>query len=200
MLSVGLDVHERTTSICILDGSGNLVKEETVKGHPRRALERLRRLRKPFKVCFEASTNYGWMADELRRMTDRIFVAHPGRLRLIFKSRRKNDRLDARRLAKLLYLDEVPVVHVPSQERRAWRGLIEHRQRYFPGRPAGTTTSSTSRKSSPRDGLRTRNASRPGRTSASRSCPSRKRPWMTSREAKRSLKVSPASTTIRWGS
>ncbi len=129
MLTVGLDVHERTTSICILDGRGNVVKEQAVKGHPRRTLDTLRTLREPFKVCFEASTNYGWMADELRRMTDQIYVAHPGRLRLIFKSRRKNDRLDARRLAKLLYLDEVPVVHVPSPERRAWRGLIEHRQR-----------------------------------------------------------------------
>jgi len=56
-------------------------------------------------------------------------VAHPGHLRLIFRSKRKNDRVDAEKLAKLLYLDEVPPVYVPAAEVRAWRGLIEYRQR-----------------------------------------------------------------------
>ena len=129
MLSIGLDAHERTSSLCILDASGQVVKELTVKGHPRRAIDALRKLTEPFQICFEASTNYGWLYDELRAIAARVLVAHPGRLRLIFKSRRKNDRLDAARLAKLLFLDEVPTVHVPGLDVRAWRGLIEHRQR-----------------------------------------------------------------------
>ncbi len=129
MLSIGLDAHERTSSVCILDGSGRIVKEQTVRGHPRRMLEWLGGIKEPFQVCFEASTNYGWLCEQLQRRAARVLVAHPGRLRLIFKSRRKNDRIDAARLAKLLYLEEVPTVHVPSQQIRSWRGLIEYRQR-----------------------------------------------------------------------
>jgi len=56
-----------------------------------------------------------------------VIVAHPGQLRLIFKSKRKNDRADARKLATLLFLDQVPVVHVPDVDVRAWRQLIEFR-------------------------------------------------------------------------
>jgi transposase len=48
---------------------------------------------------------------------------------LIFRSKRKNDRVDAERLAKLLYLDEVPAAYVPSVETRRWRETIEYRQR-----------------------------------------------------------------------
>lgn len=129
MLTIGLDAHERTSSICILDSAGRIVKEQRVNGHPRRMLEWLDEVQEPFQVCFEASTNYGWLCEELRRRADRVLVAHPGRLRLIFKSRKKNDRIDAARLAKLLYLDEIPTVHVPSEQMRSWRGLIEHRQR-----------------------------------------------------------------------
>ena len=129
MLSVGLDVHERTSSLCILGGSGQRVKEQTIKGHPSRVVEHLRQLDEPFRICFEASTNYGWLYDQLAGLASQVLVAHPGRLRLIFKSRRKNDRQDAARLAKLLYLDEVPEVHVPDIDVRSWRGLIEHRQR-----------------------------------------------------------------------
>ena len=51
--------------------------------------------------------------DELARIARRVVVAHPGHLRLIFRSKRKNDRVDARKLATLLFLDQVPRVHVP---------------------------------------------------------------------------------------
>jgi transposase len=44
-----------------------------------------------------------------------------------FQSKNKNDRNDAQRLAKLLYLGETPTVHVPSLEVRTWRELINCR-------------------------------------------------------------------------
>ena len=58
-----------------------------------------------------------------------VTVAHPGRLRLIFRSRDKNDRKGAERLAKLLDLGEPPAVHVPAGEVRTWRELITCRGR-----------------------------------------------------------------------
>ena len=60
-------------------------------------------------------------------MTGRVVVAHPSQLRLIFRSKRKNDRADAEKLAKLLYL--VSPIHVPSSEIRSWRRMIGHRQK-----------------------------------------------------------------------
>jgi len=43
------------------------------------------------------------------------------------RSKSKNDRNDAERLAKLLYLGETPTVHVPSLDVRTWRELINCR-------------------------------------------------------------------------
>src|SRR5262249_56907196 len=45
------------------------------------------------------------------------------------RSKDKNDRKDAERLAKLLYLGEAPAVHVPSGDVRTWRELITCRAR-----------------------------------------------------------------------
>ncbi len=39
-------------------------------------------------------------------------------MRLIFKSKRKNDRFDSEKIAKLLYLDLMPQVHVPGVDVR----------------------------------------------------------------------------------
>ena len=78
----------------------------------------------PFAVCCEASNGYGFPYDGFSRLATRLVVAHPGQLRLIFRARRKNDRIDAQKLAKPLFLDEVPPVYVPRQDVRSWRRLI----------------------------------------------------------------------------
>ena len=66
---------------------------------------------------------------ELPNHAQRVVVAHPGELRSIFRSKRKNHRLDAKKLAKMLMLEMIPPVHVPPREVRAWRRMIGHRQR-----------------------------------------------------------------------
>ncbi len=129
MLSIGLDVHQNCTALCRLDASGQPDGEETIRGGFHAVAERLRRIDEPFKVCFEASCGYGTLHDLLTPIASEVQVAHPSEMSLIFRSRHKNDRNDARKIAKLLHMDEIPRVHVPSVEVRAWRGLIEHRRR-----------------------------------------------------------------------
>jgi len=64
----------------------------------------------------------------LAPLAKRVQVAHPGRLALIYKSKKKNNKADAQKLAVLMHLDQVPQVHVPGQDVRSWRGIIEHRR------------------------------------------------------------------------
>ena len=128
MKYVGLDVHARRSTFCVLDSQGRKVRSATIHGSWDKVLSELAEIKESFEICFEASTGYGYLYDRLCRMASRVVVAHPGQLRLIFRSKRKNDRIDAERLAKLLYLNEVPQVWVPSIDTRAWRSMIEHRQ------------------------------------------------------------------------
>jgi transposase len=126
---IGLDVHLRHISVCILDRSGKKIQQLRHRGTREELLQRLSQLDGPVAICFEASCGYGHLYEQLRRVSERVVVAHPGQLRLIFRSKRKHDRADAEKLAKLLFLGEVPSVHVPNQDVRAWRQFIEHRTR-----------------------------------------------------------------------
>jgi transposase len=128
MRYVGLDAHLRQSTFCVLDERGRKILTRTIHGRWSEVLKELGTIRRPFAVCFEASTGYGFLYDRLRRMARRVAVANPGQLRLIFRSKRKSDRVDAEKLAKLLFLDEVPPIHVPSIEVRSWRRMIGHRQ------------------------------------------------------------------------
>jgi transposase len=126
---IGLDVHLRHISVCILNRDGKKVQELRHRGTREELLGRLAKLGGPLAICFEASCGYGHLYEQLHQVAERVIVAHPGQLRLIFRSKRKHDRADAEKLAKLLFLGEVPTVHVPDQDVRAWRQFIEHRTR-----------------------------------------------------------------------
>src|SRR5947209_1108457 len=139
MLYVGLDIHSRHISICALSETGQVVHRSRVRG-----IEEmpgvLRGLPDRLEVCYEASCGYGHYHDSLRPLAARALVAHPGQLRLIFRSKNKNDRNDAERLAKLLYLGEAPAVHVPSLEVRTWRELINCRSQVIAKRTRAKNT------------------------------------------------------------
>src|SRR5438094_4545649 len=126
MFHVGLDIHTKRIAICALDEKGQVVHRSQVRSI-QDMVRILKGLPDRFEVCYEASCGYGHYHDLLRPLAARVLVAHPGQLRLIFRSKHKNDRNDAERLAKLLYLGETPTVHVPSADVRAWRELINCR-------------------------------------------------------------------------
>jgi transposase len=131
MISIGLDVHQNSTALCQVNSSGKRVSERVIRGGYHAVRDELAKLRRPFRVAFEASCGYGTLHDLLAEleMAKEIRVAHPAQLQLICRSKTKNDRADARKIATLLYIDELPLVHVPSIDCRAWRGFIEHRRR-----------------------------------------------------------------------
>ena len=128
MFYVGLDIHSKSIAMCVLNEDGKVVQRRQVRQIDQ-MMRALQLLPDRFHVCFEASCSYGMFYDLLRTVAARVVVGHPGLLRLIFRSKKKNDRIDAEKLAKLLFLGEVPTVYVPSQDVRAWRQLVEYRGR-----------------------------------------------------------------------
>ncbi len=126
MFYVGLDIHSTRVSICVLNETGQVVRRSHVRTLEE-MMQTLGSLPDRFEVCYEASCGYGHYHDLLQPLATRVLVAHPGRLRLIFRSKNKNDRNDAQRLAKLLYLGETPTVYVPALEVRTWRELVNCR-------------------------------------------------------------------------
>lgn len=126
---VGLDVHARQSSLEMLNDRGQTVKRMTIRGGWDKVVEAVAALPRPLSIAYEASCGYGYLHDRLSSLAKRVVVGHPGQMRLIFKSKRKNDRVDGGKIAKLLYLDVMPQVHVPKLDVRQWRGLIEFRHR-----------------------------------------------------------------------
>jgi transposase len=96
MYYIGLDVHKKTISYCVKDGSGRIHAEGKIPA-TRFDLDRWRKtLPQPWTVAMEATIFTGWIYDHLRPHAAAVKVAHPLMLRAIAAAKKKNDRIDAK--------------------------------------------------------------------------------------------------------
>jgi len=127
MYYIGLDVHEKTISYCVRDAAG-CVNHEGKIGSTRRELDaRIGTLPQPRMMAMEATIFSGWIYDHLLPHAEKVKVAHPLMLRAIAAAKRKNDRIDAAKIADCLRCDFLPECHMVSTEIRDRRRLLRYR-------------------------------------------------------------------------
>jgi transposase len=108
---IGLDVHQATISLAVLDAAGKLVMEAILETKAETILQFIRGLRGSLHVTFEEGTCAAWLHDLLKPHVTQVLVCDP-RKNALLKVGNKNDRIDARKLAELLYLNKLcPVYH-----------------------------------------------------------------------------------------
>jgi transposase len=71
------------------------------------------------RIALETGTHSPWVSRQLSQMDHEVIVAHARNVRLIGESSRKDDRLDARTLARLARID--PGLLGPGRHRSAHR-------------------------------------------------------------------------------
>ena len=127
MYYIGLDVHKKTISYCIKNASGEILAEGVVQA-TRLALNAwLPSLPQPWTAAMEATLFTGWIYDHLRPHAAAVKVAHPAMLRAIAASKKKNDQVDARKIADLLRCDLLPECYMAPSEFRERRRTLRYR-------------------------------------------------------------------------
>ena len=115
---IGLDVHQATISVAVLDASGKLVMECVIATQAATILEFLGGLRGSLCVTLEEGTWAAWLYDLLRPRVAQVVVCNP-RQNALLKEGNKSDRVDARKLAELLRAGLLsPVYHGENGVRR----------------------------------------------------------------------------------
>jgi len=116
-LTIGLDLGDRSSHYCILDKAGNVILEHNLPTTPRGIRQVFGKLPRCL-IALETGTHSPWVSRQLSRMDHEVIVAHARNVRLIGESSRKDDRLDARTLARLARIDPGllgPVRHRSAQ-------------------------------------------------------------------------------------
>jgi transposase len=115
-LTIGLDLGDQWSCYCVLDEAGKIILEQKVATTPeamKRAFAKIPRS----LIALETGTHSPWISRLLTELGYKVIVAHAQRVQLITKSNRKDDRHDARTLARLARID--PQLLGPVRHRSA---------------------------------------------------------------------------------
>ena len=108
---IGMDVHKESISIAVMNGAGKIGMECVIETKASTILQFIDGLRGDLQVTFEEGTWAAWLYDLLKPHVTELVVCNP-RKNALLKEGSKSDRIDARKLAELLYMNKLkPVYH-----------------------------------------------------------------------------------------
>ena len=116
-LTIGVDLGDRWSFYCILDEAGRVILEQKVPTTPEAMKKTFGKIPRSL-VAMETGTHSPWVSRLLTELGHEVLVAHAQKVKLITKSNRKDDRHDARTLARLARIDPEllgPVRHRSAQ-------------------------------------------------------------------------------------
>jgi len=88
----------------------------------------IKTLPQPRTMAMEATIFTGWIYDHLLPHAEQVKVAHPLMLRAIAAAKKKNDQIDASKIADCLRCDFLPECHMASTQIRDRRRALRYRR------------------------------------------------------------------------
>jgi transposase len=107
---VGMDVHKASISIAVRNAAGKIVMECVIETKASMILQFFDGLRGEVHVTFEEGTWAAWLYNLLKPYVTKLVVCDPRRNALL-QDGNQNDRVDARKLSDLLYMNKLNAVH-----------------------------------------------------------------------------------------
>lgn len=126
---VGMDLGDRSSRLCVLEGSTGEVLEESRLQTTRKALEQRFSGSERMRIALEVGSHSRWVSRCLEELGHEVIVANPRKVRLISQNRAKDDRVDARVLAQLARVDPTLLYPVRHRGESAQRDLAVLRAR-----------------------------------------------------------------------
>jgi transposase len=127
---IGFDIDSKKTAVCVVQ-QGQKDRYRTLKTDLLEMQQYLQQQRQDgscVHLTFEISGEAGYRYEALRGLVDTLTVSNPHKMTWIYRTSKKNDRIDCRKQAVLLSIGEVPPVHIPPLAVRQWRATIQQRR------------------------------------------------------------------------
>lgn len=124
----GLDVHAAKVVAATVDGETGELAVRRLSGKTGEVVAFCAGLPGPTRVAYEAGPTGFALARALEAVGVGCVVAAPGKIERPATDRVKTDRRDAERLVRLLMVDGLHAVRVPSGEEEALRDLVRARE------------------------------------------------------------------------
>jgi transposase len=116
----GLDLGDKKSNYCYIDATGKIFNEGAL-ATTRKAFGAYFETVPKMTIALEVGTHSPWVSEMLESYGHQVVVANPRKVQSIHKNRRKNDKVDARTLARLVRADRellYPIRHRGAEARQ----------------------------------------------------------------------------------
>jgi transposase len=124
---IGFDVHKKSISYYAKTADGTMVEEGGLRATHEALRQWAVKRQEPWHGAMEATLFSGWIYDLLKPFAAKLQMGHPALMKAICASKKKNDKLDARKIADMLRADLLPACYVAPTEMRALRRMLRYR-------------------------------------------------------------------------
>ena len=126
----GVDLHARTMSLCIVNRADEMLSHREIPTKADIFLEKLAPSREDVVVSVECIFTWYWLADRCAEQKIPFVLGHALYMKAIHGSKTKNDRIDSKKLAKLLRAGMIPMAYVSPKPMRSTRDLLRRRMHF----------------------------------------------------------------------
>ena len=127
-LTIGLDLGDKASRYCVLESGGEIALEDLVATTRAGLIKKFQGL-PPCRIAIEVGQHSPWVSRLLTGMGHEVIVANPRKLPLISGSSSKDDRMDARTLARLARVDPALLGPIRHRSEETQLDLMEIRVR-----------------------------------------------------------------------
>jgi len=125
---LAIDVHARNCVIGDMDGNGNFRGNRSFTTSEINIINAIKAIKAKKKyLVIEAGPMSNWVAQVANDHLNRVFICDPRENALIYKSSHKRDKVDTKKLCRLLRLNEFKQVYRPENDQRAiFKAAVQH--------------------------------------------------------------------------
>jgi transposase len=126
----GVDLHARTMYLCIVNQADDILYHKEIPTKAEVFLEKLAPYREDVVVSVECIFTWYWVADLCTEQKIPFVLGHALYMKAISGAKTKNDRIDSKKLAKLLRAGMIPMAYVYPKPMRSTRDLRRRRMHF----------------------------------------------------------------------
>lgn len=127
MITIGSDVHLKTSTMTVLDHDGSKLVHKKIENNPDKLIGFIRQFKGPKQFAMESSYNWPAMYELMKNEVDEFHLIHSKKLKAIVDSQSKCDDHDASEIAHLTHIGYIPRAYIASADTRQFRHLLRTR-------------------------------------------------------------------------
>jgi len=127
----GVDLHSTKMYICVMDKEGNILLHRNMRNDFELFNSLISKYKDNISVGVESMHSYYWLADGCIEEGISFYLGHAFYLKAIHGGKKKNDKIDSKKIADLMRSNHFPTGYVYPKEFRATRDLLRRRIRFM---------------------------------------------------------------------